>query len=225
MKTLLKAFVTKFPSPQFTRFRNLRVFEWMNQHAPGKRVLNLGSGVKRFDHYLHREVKPLNLDIDITKPDLDIVADGHNMPFKSACFDIVFSIAVLEHVKKPWIVAAEINQLLKPGGYIVLELPFLNVIHDEHDYFRFTGKGIRSLFDSDRYDIVFEQVGSGGGSFLSVYLYTYFKQFVPGKYLKILWSILMGYPLSLIKYLDILINNSSNLHLTANSFSFIARKK
>ena len=61
---------------------------------------------------------------------------------------------------------------------MVLELPFLKVIHDHDDHFRFTDKGVRVLFDKTRFDAVSDQVGSGSGSFLSVFLCGYLMQFV-----------------------------------------------
>lgn len=222
---LIKKIYLLFPEPQYTRLRNLKLFEWMNSNYAGKRILNLGSGVGRFDSYLTDEIEMINLDIDASKPHLDIIADAHSLPFKNDSFDIVYSIAVLEHVRKPWIVADEITRILKPGGYIVLELPFLNVIHDEHDYFRFTDKGIKSLFDESKFDVIFEQVGSGGGSFFSVFLLEYTKLFIPTKFLKKVWSFIMRYPFSMIKYFDIIVNRQLNLRITANSFTFIGRKK
>jgi len=217
--------VSWFPKPQYTRFRNLKLFEWMNQKAPGKIVLNLGSGIGHFDHYLSKDIKPINLDISPSVLDVDIIADAHFLPFKDSSFDIVYSIAVLEHLKRPWAVADEIFRVLHPGGHVVLDLPFLNVIHDEGDYFRFTDKGIRSLFDSNRFEVVFEQVGSGGGSFLSVFLLEYFQQFIPSRYLKIFWRLTMRYFTCLIRYLDVAIDSSKSLRITANSFSFIGRKR
>jgi len=225
IKKFANAICSAFPEPPFTRPRNLKLFAWMNQNAPGVKVLNLGSGVGRFDGHLSKDIKMLNLDVDPTKPGVDIVADAHDLPFEDGSFDIVYSIAVLEHVRKPWIVADEIWRVLRPGGHVVLELPFLNVIHDEHDYFRFTDKGIRSLFDEDRFDVVLEQVGSGGGSFLSVFLLQYTRQFIPTVHLKTAWVKTMQYLFSLIRYGDMLIDRSSELRVTANSFSFIGRKK
>jgi len=216
---------TWLPEPKYTRMRNMRLFDWMNQNGPGKRVLNLGSGVGQFDHYLSKNIKTINLDISFSKKNLQVIADAHFLPFKSDCLDIVYSIAVLEHVRKPWIVADEIFRVLCPGGHVVLELPFLNVIHDEHDYFRFTDSGIRSLFDSNRFEVVFEQVGSGGGSFLSVFLLEYFQQFIPSKVLKTLWRLTMRYFTCLFKYFDRAIDSSKILRVTANSFSFIGKKR
>lgn len=225
LKGLIKKIQSHFPEPQFTRPRNLKLFDWTNQNAVGKRVLNLGSGIGQFDHYLSKEVSLINLDISSQKGDLHVIADAQCLPFKSDCLDIVYSVAVLEHVRKPWIAADEIFRVLRSGGHVVLELPFLNVIHDEDDYFRFTDKGIRSLFDSNRFEVVLEQVGSGGGSFLSVFLLEYFQQFIPWRYPKIFWRLTMRYFTCLIKYLDAAIDSSNNMRMTANSFSFIGRKR
>lgn len=213
------------PEPTYTRVRNQKLFDWMNQNGPGKRVLNLGSGVGQFDHYLSKNIKTINLDISFSKKNLHVVADAHFLPFKGECLDVVYSIAVLEHVKKPWAVADEIFRVLCPGGHVVLELPFLNVIHDEDDYFRFTDNGIRSLFDSNRFEVVFEQVGSGGGSFLSVFLLEYSLQFIPSRYLKTLWRLTMRYVTCLFKYFDMATDSSKTLRITANSFSFIGKKR
>jgi len=227
-EALKKAFIQlseKFPQPHFTRFRNLKLFHWINENGAGKTILNLGAGDGRFDHYLSKNVKTIKLDIDPSKRSLDVIADAHFLPFKNESFDMVYSIAVMEHVRKPWIVASEISRILRVGGHIAVELPFLNVIHDKEDYFRFTDKGIRSLFDEDEFEVVLEQVGSGGGSFLSVFLFVYLEQFIPSMYLKALWRLLMGYLFSLLKYMDLLVPSSELQRVTANSFSFVARKK
>ena len=224
-KEIIRKVILLLPEPKYTRLRNQKLFEWMNQNALGKRVLNLGSGIGQFDHYLSKGVKAINVDISPSIRNLHVIADAHFLPLKGDCFDIVYSIAVLEHVQKPWVVADEIFRVLRPGGYVVLELPFLNVIHDKDDYFRFTDKGIRSLFDPNRFDVVFEQVSSGGGSFLSVFLLEYFQQFIPSRYLKFLWRLTMRYFMCLLKYLDVVIDSSKSLRITANSFSFIGRKR
>ena len=224
-KEIIRKVVLLLPEPKYTRLRNQKLFEWMNQNAPGKRVLNLGSGIGQFDHYLSKGVKAINVDISPSIRNLHVIADAHFLPFKGDCFDIVYSIAVLEHVQKPWVVADEICRVLRQGGHVVVELPFLNVIHDQHDYFRFTDKGIRSLFDESRFDSILEQVSAGGGSFLSVFFLEYFKQFIPTKYLRALWRLSMRYVFCLLKYLDLLIDSSKGLRITANSFSFIGKKR
>lgn len=223
-KGILLSLAGRMARATFTRPRNLALYDWMNANAPGKTVLNLGSGIGAFDGHLARTVRMVNLDINPTKPGLHVVGDAQRLPFRDESFDVVYSIAVLEHVPKPWLAAQEIARVLRPGGHVALELPFLNVIHDEHDYFRFTDRGIRSLFDTWGIAPVFEQVGSGGGSFAGLFLLLYLRQLLPGRKLKTLWDILAPRPLSQFRRLDRFTEASPELRLTANSFTFIGRK-
>ncbi len=224
MNRVLSYLYSHIYSPKFTRPKDTFLFDWLRQNGEGKRILNLGSGIGLFDRELAIELKMINMDIDPLKPNLDLIADAHQLPFKRDCFDIVYSIAVLEHTKKPWLVADEIDRILCKGGIVILELPFLNVIHDFHDYFRFTDKGIVNLFDEKRFSLIHSQVTAGGGSFLGMFLLMYFMQFIPGKIFKAIFYAIMRYPLCLLKYLDILIDRSKNLRVTANSFGVILRK-
>jgi len=95
----LARLASRIPETTFTRPRNRRLWEWMNANAVGKRVLNLGSGVGRLDSLLSPEVRPVNLDFDPRKPWIAVVTDAYDRPFQDRSFVIVYSIAVLEHVK------------------------------------------------------------------------------------------------------------------------------
>lgn len=227
----------EIPEPALTHAVNDRLFAWMNTNAPGKKALNLGSGIGRCDRELSPAVRMINLDINPAMPGLHCVADAHRLPFVDAAFDIVYSIAVLEHVEKPWRVADEIHRVLKPGGHVLLELPMINPIHDRYDYFRFTDLGIRSLFDSDRFEVVLLQVASAGGSALANFLTFYGLEFLPSQLLRRIWFKFSAYPLSLLKHLDRLNFTTpaahaepdhfilNELRVCANSFWFIGRKK
>jgi len=63
-------------------------------------------------------------------------------------FDVVYSNNVFEHLRKPWIAAENITNLLKPGGICITIVPFAQRYHeDPADYFRYTPAGIVSLFE------------------------------------------------------------------------------
>jgi SAM-dependent methyltransferase len=89
----------------------------------------------------------LNINLE-TQP--DIVADAHDLPFKINSADCLLCCEVLEHVKKPELCATEMMRVLKPGGTLILSVPFLYPLHvDPHDLGRFTPHTIHQIFSGE----------------------------------------------------------------------------
>jgi SAM-dependent methyltransferase len=108
-----------------------------------------------------------NADIDVIGTDVYAspytcaVVDGHHLPFCSEAFHGVWIQAVLEHVLEPHVIAAEIYRVLKSGGLLYSEIPFMQQVHEgAYDFSRFSLSGHRWLFKQ------FEQItaGSVGGA-------------------------------------------------------------
>jgi ubiquinone/menaquinone biosynthesis C-methylase UbiE len=77
----------------------------------------------------------------------DIFGDGHALPFKDATFDAVFSQAVIEHMRDPFLAAREIARVLKPGGLVYAESAFMQPLHAvPYHFFNTTPWGIEELF-------------------------------------------------------------------------------
>ncbi len=94
------------------------------------------------------------------------VADAHRIPLADACVDGVVVQAVLEHVLDPWRVAAEIHRVLRPGGLVYADTPFLQPVHEgPYDFTRFTESGHRWLFRD--FELVESGVVAGPGSQLA----------------------------------------------------------
>lgn len=82
---------------------------------------------------------------------VDLVCDGHDLPFADACFDAVVVQAVLEHVVDPARCVAEIHRVLRPAGLVYAETPFMQQVHlGCYDFTRFTELGHRWLFRAFR---------------------------------------------------------------------------
>jgi SAM-dependent methyltransferase len=112
------------------------VAEWGAQ----AHILNVGGGMQSY--------APNVVNIDVMRTETtNLLADAHTLPFKDASFDAVVAIAVYEHLARPWEVTEEIERVLKPGGHLYVEAPFLAPYHaDPDDYYRYTIPGLRSMF-------------------------------------------------------------------------------
>lgn len=67
---------------------------------------------------------------DIESPLAKIKMDIHQMPFKDNYFDVVLCNHVLEHVTDDIQALREINRVLKPGGFAIVQVPFFNPLPD-----------------------------------------------------------------------------------------------
>ncbi|MEA2304107.1 MAG: hypothetical protein QOH43_1387 [Solirubrobacteraceae bacterium] len=97
---------------------------------PAARVEELvaGDGLSEF----------IRLDADPQYP-CDVVADATAMPFGSATIDRVASNSVLEHIAYPHEVLRETHRVLRPGGVMVVVMPFVWHQHGyPNDYVRLT---------------------------------------------------------------------------------------
>ena len=60
-------------------------------------------------------------------PGVDLVADAHDMHMvRDNSVDCVVCVSTLEHVRHPEKVVAEIYRILKPGGIVYINVPFMS---------------------------------------------------------------------------------------------------
>ena len=61
------------------------------------------------------------------------------LPFENDRFDTIVLSDVLEHIPEPALLWREMTRVLKPGGRIVMNVPFYYSVHAHpHDYYRYT---------------------------------------------------------------------------------------
>ena len=129
--------------PSFDRFR-------AEANAGGGRVLEIGSRLVSPGAVSNRVLFQRYTGIDIhPAPNVDVVADAHAISRTLGCgsFDGVFSLAVLEHLSAPWLVAREINLTLRTGGLAYNLAPHTWPAHEmPNDFWRFSDSGLAALF-------------------------------------------------------------------------------
>lgn len=118
---------------------SLQLIHDLRLHREGL-VLNAGAGDTPLS-----EPQLVNLEI-VKYPRTDVVADGQSLPFGDAVFDMVFSQSVVEHVPDPFRYVRELVRVLKPGGTLLVDAPFVAPYHGFPDhYFNPTRSGLRVL--------------------------------------------------------------------------------
>lgn len=134
-----------FLSTQFNK-PNLRILEIGSRNVTGANPRHLfdKADYVGFDFYSGENV--------------DVVGDAHKLStyFEDPQFDLIFSSAVFEHLHMPWVVATEIEKLLKVGGYVFIETHFSHSSHERPwHFFQFSDMGLRALFnDAMGFDLI-----------------------------------------------------------------------
>ncbi|MFN3936465.1 MAG: class I SAM-dependent methyltransferase [Gemmobacter sp.] len=120
----------------------------------GSRMLEVGCGGGQMRSWASaRGLDYTGTDISLTRvPETlrrhggpDFLCDAHALPFTDAVFDAVYSVAVWEHLGAPQLAAAEAQRVLKPGGWMVGSMSFLEPWHDASLFHMTPGGVFRTL--------------------------------------------------------------------------------
>jgi SAM-dependent methyltransferase len=147
-------------SPILRRFVDLA-------NARNGRVLQIGArsmpdATPEPAHRLLR-ARPIGLDIHPGHR-VHLVGDAHGLSrfLRPGSLDAVFSSAVLEHLEAPWLLAAEINRVLAPGGLVYQQAPGAWPAHAQPtDFWRMSAEGLKVLFGPETGFEVLEARDSG----------------------------------------------------------------
>jgi SAM-dependent methyltransferase len=124
----------------------------------GQIGLNVGAGFTR--------VHPQVLNVDMAEgTEIDYQASVLALPFRDGVFDVVITQETLEHVSDPFTAMSEIARVMKHGGTLYCQLPFVIGFHPgPTDYWRFTVQGIRELVERSGLRVSKQEISVGGAT-------------------------------------------------------------
>ena len=109
---------------------------------------------ERVERYIGLEYPPAILEkrpdlwdvLYIAKRTIEVFGDGTSLPFADGSFDTVLATEVLEHLPTPDLAVAEAARILKPGGKLLVTVPFCQPLHElPGDYYRFTPASLEKM--------------------------------------------------------------------------------
>lgn len=175
------------------------------------RILNAGSGSVRYgENCLNVDVQP--------KENVDLVCDLHELPDSLGTFDVIICNATLQYCRNPLAVAERFYDLLRAGGYLFVEAPWVQAYcPDTRDCFRFSEHGLRAIFA--RFEILECGPTIRPGSALLQVATSVARNLTPSRYVNFALAKLTGallYPLRGLR--------TSKESLAAGAFYLVARK-
>lgn len=113
-------------------------------------VIDLGCGTRPYEHDILQYAESY-IGVDWSKTlhgvHADLVADlNKTLPLCNEAADCIISFEVLEHLCEPGTMLSEAHRILRPGGILLLSVPFQWWVHEAPwDFYRYTRHGLEYL--------------------------------------------------------------------------------
>jgi SAM-dependent methyltransferase len=147
----------------------------------------LRAGIAGFADHITGSVLDVGLDTDGSGHDhrreqIDVKYDGEVIPFHSSKFDSAVCFQVLEHVFEPKALLREVHRVLKPGGYLLLTVPFVWGEHEmPTDCARYTSVGLVTMMERSGFEVLNHKKSAPGATALCQLLTVLILEHLPGK--------------------------------------------
>lgn len=147
-----------FINPFFLARRGLwRAIKASGVHLAGP-LLDVGCGSKPYrELFPDRVYVGLDMDSEATRQRgvADAFYDGGRFPFDDCQFQAVLCNQVLEHVFEPQAFLQEIYRVMRPGGRMLLTVPFCWDEHEQpFDFARYSSFGLHALLTRNGFKVI-----------------------------------------------------------------------
>jgi SAM-dependent methyltransferase len=150
--------------------------DWLSDEgrdADGKRVLDVGCGVKPYYPFFAQAREYVGLDVQ-ANPHADLAGAVEDIPVGDASFDIVLCTQVLEHVDDPARAVRELHRVTAPGGRVLASTHGVMLYHpNPQDLWRWTHTGLERLFRDNGWSDVTVRPGAGSAEALAMLVGNY----------------------------------------------------
>lgn len=124
--------------------------EWLFRHRDAftGRALDLGCGNQPYRIWYETLVDQVVCFDPVATAGVHVVGLAESLPFADCVFDFILASEVLEHVDNAENACAEMFRVLRPGGEILVTVPFIYPVHEApYDHRRFTQFGLIGILE------------------------------------------------------------------------------
>jgi SAM-dependent methyltransferase len=95
---------------------------------------------------------------------IDVYLDLNDpIPLADGAFDTIFCSSVLEHIWKHETMWHEMARTMRPGGHLILTVPFIYALHEvPHDFFRWTRFALERACLENELEVIYLEPYGGG---------------------------------------------------------------
>jgi SAM-dependent methyltransferase len=140
------------------------------------------------------------VDSDIKRKP-DICSDLQSLAVRMGAFDTIICLEVFEYLTDPSAAIIELRDSLRPGGVLILSMPFMHRYDCEHDFWRISDYALKYFLEKEGFvEVRIFKQGAALAVIAAILKFVFYA--VPFYYLKLILSYLIFLPVTLILSFD-----------------------